>query len=38
MLGGSRRKAMTLRVARVAALRLQAVIDPEGGFEALSRL
>jgi hypothetical protein len=37
-LGASRRKAMTLRVARVAALRLQGVIDPEGGFEALSRL
>jgi hypothetical protein len=36
-LPGARRKAMTLRVARVAALRLQGVIDPEGGFEALSR-
>lgn len=33
-LTGPRRKAMTLRVARVAALRLQGVIDPEGGFEA----
>ena len=37
-LTGARRKAMTLRAARVAALRLQGVIDPEGGFEALSRL
>jgi hypothetical protein len=25
-------------VARVAALRLQGVIDPEGGFETLLRL
>jgi hypothetical protein len=33
----ARRKAMTLRVARVAALRLQGVIDPDGGFEELSR-
>ena len=32
-LAAARRKAMTLRVARTAALRLQAVIDPEGGFE-----
>ena len=37
-LAGARRRAMTLRVARAAALRLQAAIDPEGGFEALSRL
>jgi hypothetical protein len=37
-LAPARRKAMTLRVARVAALRLQGVIDPEGGFEALSRI
>jgi hypothetical protein len=37
-LTGARRKAMTLRVARVAALRLQGAIDPEGGFEELSRL
>jgi hypothetical protein len=37
-LAGARRKAMTLRVARVAALRLQGVIDPEGGFEELSRI
>jgi hypothetical protein len=29
-LAGPRRKAMTLRLARVAALRLQAAIDPEG--------
>jgi len=36
-LAAARRKAMTLRVARVAASRLQGVIDPEGGFEALSR-
>ena len=28
---------MTLRVARIAALRLQGVIDPEGGFEGLAR-
>jgi len=34
-LAGARRKAMTLRLARSAALRLQGVIDPEGGFEAL---
>jgi hypothetical protein len=26
---------MTLRLVRTAALRLQAVIDPEGGFEPL---
>lgn len=32
-LAGARRKAMTLRLARLAALRLQAAIDPEGGFE-----
>src|SRR5262245_66016633 len=37
-LAPARRKAMTLRVARVAALRLQGVIDPEGGFEELSRV
>jgi hypothetical protein len=37
-LTGARRKAMTLRVARMAALRLQGVLDPEGGFEELSRL
>ena len=34
-LAGARRKAMTLRLARSAALRLQGVIDPEGGFESL---
>ena len=32
-LTGARRKAITLRLARTAALRLQGVIDPEGGFE-----
>jgi len=31
-LAGARRKAMTLRLLQTAALRLQAVIDPEGGF------
>jgi hypothetical protein len=34
-LAGARRKAMTLRLARTAALRLQGLIDPEGGFDAL---
>ena len=34
-LAGARRKAMTLRLARTAALRLQGVIDPDGGFEPL---
>jgi hypothetical protein len=34
-LAGARRKAVTLRLARTAALRLQGVIDPEGGFEGL---
>jgi len=33
-LAGARRKAMTLRVLRAAALRLQGIVDPEGGFEA----
>jgi hypothetical protein len=33
-LAGARRKAMTLRVLRTAAFRLQGVIDPEGGFES----
>jgi hypothetical protein len=33
-LAGARRKAVTLRVLRTAAFRLQAAIDPEGGFEA----
>lgn len=37
-LAAPRRKAVTLCVARAAANRLQAVLDPEGGFEALSRL
>ena len=36
-LAGARRKAMTLRVMRAAALRLQGVIDPDGGFEGLPR-
>jgi hypothetical protein len=34
-LAPSRRKAMTLRLARLAALRLQAAIDPEIGLEGL---
>jgi hypothetical protein len=34
-LAGPRRKAMTLRLVRTAALRLQGVIDPDGGFEDL---
>ena len=33
-LTGARRKAMTLRLVHTAAMRLQAIIDPEGGFEA----
>jgi hypothetical protein len=32
-LSAARRKAMTLRLARIAALRLQGAIDPEGDFE-----
>ena len=36
-LAGARRKAMTLRLARLAASRLQGVIDPEGGYEGLPR-
>ena len=36
-LAGARRKAMTLRVARTAAMRLQGIIDPEGGYEGLPR-
>ena len=32
-LAGARRKAMTLRLVRTAAFRLQAAIDPEGRFE-----
>ena len=32
-LAGARRKAMTLRLVHTAAWRLQAAIDPEGGFE-----
>src|SRR5262245_60229528 len=34
-LAAARRKAMTLRLARTAAFRLQGVVDPEGGLEAL---
>ncbi len=34
-LAGARRKAMTLRLVHTAAWRLQAAIDPEGGFETL---
>jgi hypothetical protein len=34
-LAAARRKAMTLRLVGTAALRLQGVIDPDGGFEAL---
>jgi hypothetical protein len=34
-LAGARRKAMTLRLARTAAMRLQGVIDPDGGYVAL---
>ena len=34
----SRRKAMTLRLVRIAALRLQGVVDPEGDFERWARL
>ena len=36
-LAPARRKAMTLRLVRTAANRLQAAIDPEGGFELLPR-
>jgi hypothetical protein len=36
-LAGARRKAMTLRLLRAAAWRLQGAIDPDGGFEDLSR-
>jgi hypothetical protein len=34
-LAGARRKALTLRLARTAALRLQGMIDPEGGYAEL---
>ena len=33
-LAGARRKAMTLRLLRAAAFRLQRMIDPQGGLEA----
>ena len=36
-LGAARRKAMMLRLARAAALRLQGIVDPDGGFEGLPR-
>lgn len=35
-LAAARRKAMTLRVLRTAAFRLQGIIDPEGGFEEMA--
>jgi hypothetical protein len=28
---------MTLKLARIAAMRLQSIIDPEGGYEDLPR-
>jgi hypothetical protein len=34
-LAGARRKAMTLRMLRAAAFRLQATVDPEGGWGAV---
>jgi hypothetical protein len=34
----ARRKALTLRLARLAALRLQSVIDPDAAFEELTNL
>jgi hypothetical protein len=37
-LAGARRKAMTLRLARIAAARLQGVIDPEGNLERWAKL
>jgi hypothetical protein len=37
-LAGARRKAMTLRLLRAAAFRLQRMIDPERDIEALPRL
>ena len=33
-LAGARRKAMTLRLVHTAAFKLQAIVDPEGGFVA----
>ena len=36
-LSAARRKAVTLQLLRTAAFRLQGVIDPNGGFEALPR-
>jgi hypothetical protein len=37
-LAGARRKAMMVHLARTAALRLQAAIDPDGDFERWARL
>jgi hypothetical protein len=37
-LAAPRRRAMTLHVARTAAMRLQAALDPEGILEALPRI
>ena len=34
-LAGARRKALTLRLLRTAAFRLQGAIDPDGGFESV---
>jgi hypothetical protein len=36
-LPGARRRALTLKLARTAALRLQAALDPEHGLDALSK-
>jgi hypothetical protein len=36
-LAPSRRRALTLRLARLAALRLQAALDPDQGLDALPR-
>jgi hypothetical protein len=37
-LAGARRKTMTLRLARIAAMRLQAATDPEGNLERWPQL
>jgi hypothetical protein len=37
-LAGARRKSMTLRFARVAAMRLQAAADPDGNLERWAQL
>jgi len=36
-LPGARRRALTLKLARAAALRLQAALDPEHGLDALPK-